>query len=221
MKTADINPEIKDDELFFKIIELVKTRKPRTIVEIGSSTGLGSTQAFVRGILEAGLECQLCCLECVKPRFDALVRNVSRHPFVHCIRASSVPVSGWMTDDQIAEFWHAHPDLPMRRFSVDMLQRWRREDIAESADVDHDGIAAACRTMRCDRPDMVLIDGSAFSGMAEMKATLGTGTYVLDDVWDIKNWDAYSYLRTHDGYRCTFQNRGVRNGYAVFEGSDV
>ena len=220
MKTADFRPEIKDDELFYKIIDLVKDKKPRTILEIGSATGLGSTQAFIKGIEESGIESVLCCIESVESRFNTLVSNTSKYPFIHCIRASSVPVSQLMTEQQIEKFWNEHPKLGIRRYSLKMIKGWMAEDIKEVSDAPQNGIELANKFMVCDCPNMVLIDGSAFSGYAELVAVMGSDTIILDDTMDIKNWESFHKLsngNTLYGYRLIAENRKYRNGYAIFE----
>ena len=54
-----MKPEIYNDELFYKILELVQKYKPKTILEIGSAEGTGSTQALIKGINHT------CILFCV------------------------------------------------------------------------------------------------------------------------------------------------------------
>lgn len=217
MKTANFQPEILNDELFYLIIELVKSKKPKTIIEVGSATGLGSTQAFIRGITEGKIEATLCCIESVGERFEALSENTSQHEFVRCIRASSVPLSQLMTEAQIEQFWKQHTSFGIRSYPLKMVQGWRREDVQEAAGIPENGIELANKSMGCVSPDMALIDGSAFSGHAEMMALWGTRTIILDDVMDIKNFDAYQKLSQDSAYTLTKENRKYRNGYAVFE----
>ena len=48
--TDIIKPEIKDDELYHYIARVGSTMHLRHILEIGSSSGGGSTEAWVKGI---------------------------------------------------------------------------------------------------------------------------------------------------------------------------
>jgi len=217
MKTVDFRPEILDDKLFYKIIDLIKTEKPRSIIEIGSATGLGSTQAFIRGIRESGANSTLCCIESVLPRYNALVANTSKYGFVRQIRASSVPSTSLMTEQQIDEFWHQNPNLNIRQYSLEMIKSWRTEDIQEAADIPHNGIKIAKEILGCDVPEMALIDGSAFSGYAELIELWGTKIIILDDVMDIKNLSSYKKLSMDESYVMIEEDRSYRNGYAVFK----
>jgi len=65
--------------------------------------------------------------------------------------------------------------------------------------------------------DMVLIDGSEFTGEAELYHCLGARVIALDDVNSHKCFNAYRILANHVSYALTHQNMGLRNGFAVFE----
>ena len=85
-------PEIFMDEFYFAIKDCVKKYRPKTILEIGSWDGTGSTRAFVEGITEGVFEGifgydqvpKLYCLEAQKDRYDSLVKNMQGFPFVKC-----------------------------------------------------------------------------------------------------------------------------------------
>lgn len=47
-----IPPEIKNDEFYTAIQELARKENIKTVLEIGSSSGEGSTEALVRGLPE-------------------------------------------------------------------------------------------------------------------------------------------------------------------------
>ena len=64
-----IPPEIVDDEFYEVIRTLARTATVRTVLEIGSSTGEGSTRAFVEGLSENPVRPRLFCLEVSHPRY--------------------------------------------------------------------------------------------------------------------------------------------------------
>jgi len=65
-----IPPEIKNDEFYEAIIKLTSTEKIKTILEIGSSDGSGSTKAFAEGLKRNSNNPILFCLEVSRPRFE-------------------------------------------------------------------------------------------------------------------------------------------------------
>ena len=76
-----ISPEIKHD-LFYRTIEAIGRYAPvRHVLEIGSSSGEGSTEAWVRGMRENVLRPRLYCLEVSRVRFEALSRHWEKEDF--------------------------------------------------------------------------------------------------------------------------------------------
>src|SRR3990167_6712350 len=70
-----IPPEIKNDSFYYAIYRLAKTEAISTILEIGSSSGDGSTEAFVLGLTENSFKPTLFCMEISMPRFTALKKR--------------------------------------------------------------------------------------------------------------------------------------------------
>ena len=68
-----------------------------------------------------------------------------------------------------------------------------------------------------DRFGMVLIDGSEFTGEAELAEVYGADYILLDDIGTFKNMAGFERLRDDPEYRMTASNPDLRNGYAVFE----
>jgi hypothetical protein len=64
---------------------------------------------------------------------------------------------------------------------------------------------------------MVLIDGSEFTGEAELFHTIGARVIALDDVNSHKCFNVYRMLSNNVSYALTHQNFELRNGFAVFE----
>lgn len=69
-----IAPEIINDAFYEAIYKLGSSEEVKTILEIGSSSGVGSTQAFVKGIRVNPLHSTLFCMELSKERFALLAR---------------------------------------------------------------------------------------------------------------------------------------------------
>ena len=67
-----IPPEIKNDDFYTIIQQLAKTEDIKTVLEIGSSSGGGSTEAFVTGMRENPNQPKLFCMEVSQARFTEL-----------------------------------------------------------------------------------------------------------------------------------------------------
>ncbi len=68
--------------------------------------------------------------------------------------------------------------------------------------------------------DLVLIDGSEFTGAAELDRVYGARCIALDDVNAYKNYDNYQRLKRDARYRLVEEDWSTRNGYAIFRRRD-
>lgn len=65
--------------------------------------------------------------------------------------------------------------------------------------------------------DVVLIDGSAFTGRAELGEIYGAWHIALDDIGTLKNHANFARLSADRDYELVESSIHLRNGYAVFE----
>ena len=63
----------------------------------------------------------------------------------------------------------------------------------------------------------MLIDGSEFTGRAELDEVIGARFLLLDDTLTYKNYDNVRRLEADERYRLVEADRCVRNGFAIFE----
>ncbi len=65
--------------------------------------------------------------------------------------------------------------------------------------------------------DMILIDGSEFTGQAEFPHVYGAKWILLDDIRTFKNYNNYMKLAFDPHYKLVEVKLNLRNGYAVFK----
>lgn len=214
-----MQPEIYNDELFFKIVDLVGDRRPAHILEIGSGAGRGSTQAFIKGSQYSMNPVRLYCIEAHKDRYAKLKELENTHRTLFAYNVSSVSVGDYMTDVEVEDFYNTHEDMQnIRKFPLEEIKRWRNDEISYIVknDTKQNGIEIIMAEHKLSKFDMVLIDGSPFTGGAELRAVYGAGIIILDDTVDIKNCGACEQLRADPAYGLIAENPELRNGYAVF-----
>lgn len=213
-----IAPEIADDRFFALLEELAARPDVRSILEIGSSSGEGSTAALVRGARRNPSSPQLHCMEVSAPRFERLVENYRGVPFVHCHRASSVPLERFPTEADVSRFYDEVPSRLRRTPRFEVL-RWLAQDVAyvRAHGLSANGIGDIRRVHGIDRFDLVLIDGSEFTGGAELDEVYGARLIALDDTETFKNFRGRERLGADPGYRLLEESARLRNGFAVFE----
>jgi len=64
---------------------------------------------------------------------------------------------------------------------------------------------------------MVLIDGSEFTGHAELNLVMGAKIIALDDINAFKNYQSYQILISDPNYKIIARDVSLRNGFAIFE----
>lgn len=212
-----IPPEIKNDAFYRAIYQLAKTESISTILEIGSSSGDGSTEAFVRGIAENPHKPTLFCMEISKPRFQSLKSRYEHIPYVQCYNVSSIPLESFPSESDIISFMSTRSNLDM--YGCERVLGWLRQDLdyVRNAHVPTNGIEMIKAENNIHHFDMVLIDGSEFSGIAEFKLVYGARFILLDDINTFKNRHNYQQLLHDPQYELLEQDTQLRNGYAIFK----
>lgn len=212
-----IPPEIKDDDLYRAIRTLSAEAPLRHILEIGSSAGGGSTEAFVQGIMQNPTRPVLYCMEISTARFQSLQARYGNHPQVRCLQASSVGLEQFPTEKELALFYRFVPTA-LNNYPLETVLGWLRQDIAylRENDIPPNGIRQIKERFAIATFDMVLIDGSEFLGRAELEEVYGAGIIALDDINGFKNIHNYQRLAEDTQYSLVLENHALRNGFAIF-----
>jgi hypothetical protein len=213
-----IGPEIAGDAFAEIIEEIGATAGVHEILEIGSSTGEGSTAAWIRGALRNPVRPRLHCLEVSAERYAALVRRWREHEFVHCYHLSSLPLERFPSPAEVARF-HRQVRSPLNEYELETVLGWLQQDTnyLREHDLSSAGIAEVKAKHGIEVFDAVLIDGSEFTGRAELDEVYGARFLLLDDTETFKNRDNARRLRGDPAYRLKLADPATRNGFAVFE----
>jgi len=212
-----IPPEIRDDRFAAVIQEIASRPEVRLILEEGSSSGDGSTDAFVAGALRNPEPPQLHCVELSDVRFQLLVARHGHHDFVHCHNVSAVSSQRFASEADVADFCRGFRPWLKRRSRKRYLA-WRDQDLSYvgASGKDRDGIREIREQHAPDGFDAVLIDGSEFTGAAVLEDVYGARFLLLDDIRSIKNYGNYQRLRKDGAYELIERSWRLRNGFAVF-----
>lgn len=213
-----IRPEIKNDRFSRLIAKVAATDGVHQILEIGSAAGDGSTEAFVLGALRNRLRPVLHCLEISRVRFAALCDRYRDIEFVKCYNVSSVPLERFPSAEEITAF-HRDAGTKLSRVRLDLVLSWLNQDkeYLTTHDLSAHGIRQVKEANNITHFDAVLIDGSEFTGSAELEEVYGARFLLLDDVRTYKNHDNMMRLSADPTYRLVKKSRWPRNGFAVFE----
>ncbi len=212
-----IAPEIINDRFQQTIYSIAANQPLRHILEIGSSSGDGSTKAWVQGIQENPNKPIIHCIELSKPRYQALQNYYSGNSQVHCYWASSVGAECFPTEPEITDFYNTVASK-LRQWPLENVLGWRQNDLdyIYSNNAPANGIKQALRNINQLAFDAVLIDGSEFTGVAEFAQIYGATWILLDDILTYKNWNVFHYLSNDSRYQNITTQLSVRNGFSVF-----
>lgn len=217
-----IAPEIKQDRFYDLIMSIAANQPLTNVLEIGSSAGGGSTEAFVRGLAVNPSKPRLFCLEVSKPRFNILRETYRPFNFVSCYNMSSVAIEEFPSAEDVAHFYRSVRSK-LQRYELAEVLRWLRQDIdyVNSSGVDSGAIERIKEDHGITTFDLVLIDGSEFTGEVEFEKIYGAKIILLDDVDSFKNFKVRKRLLADPNYRLVIEDRELRNGFSIFRRKDV
>jgi predicted O-methyltransferase YrrM len=213
-----IPAEVKNDDFYRAIRNIAKEEDIQTVIEIGSSSGQGSTEAFVTGLRENPNQPLLFCLEISKPRFAALQNTYKDDAFVKCYNVSSVSLEQFADEEEVIKFYKSH-QTNLNNYRLEEVIGWLHQDIEyiKQSGVSGRGIAQIKEQNNIDFFDVALIDGSEFTGSSELDEVYGAKYIFLDDTNAFKNYNNLQRLYQDSDYTVITENKRVRNGFAIFK----
>jgi hypothetical protein len=177
-------------------------------LEIGGGTGDGSTQCIQTN--------KLFSIENHPDRIGRHSMNLSARGGVS-IEGTATLAKLWMNQLDVAEFYGANK-TNLNQYPLDQVLGWYHECVEFAQPYSTNAIEDIHFNHNVDF-NFVLIDGSPFSGEAELRCVrpflAEKAIIALDDVNDIKNLANYNKLK---GFaKLLWEDWSVRNGAAIFK----
>jgi len=177
-------------------------------LEIGGGTGDGSTQCIRTK--------RLFSIENHPDRIGRHSMNLSAKGGVSVKGTATLPKL-WMNQLDVAEFYGTNK-TNLNQYPLDQVLGWYHECVESAEPYSTNAIEDIHFDHKVDF-NFVLIDGSPFSGEAELRCVrpflAEKAIIALDDVNDIKNWTNYQKLKGFS--KLLWEDWSVRNGAAIFE----
>jgi hypothetical protein len=214
---AIIAPEVLGTPLFARIQEIVSSDSSiRNILEIGASSGDGSTEAFVAGIGQR--PGSIYTFEISRTRFARLQQRYRHVPQLRALNESSVAIADFPSTQELETF-HRQTKTNLSRTPLNEVLRWMAADIdyIHKHRIPQDGIARLKARAGLETFDCVLIDGSEFTGRKEFELVYGSKYIILDDINAFKNYANHQRLLDDANYELIESNFECRNGYSIFK----
>lgn len=177
-------------------------------LEIGGGTGDGSTQCIRTK--------RLFSIENHPDRIGRHSMNLSARGGVSINGTATLPKL-WMNQLDVAEFYGTNKTT-LNQYPLDQVLGWYHECIEFAQPYSTNAIEDIHFEHNVDF-NFVLIDGSPFSGEAELRCVrpflAEKAIIALDDINDIKNLANYNKLKGFG--KLLWEDWSVRNGAAIFE----
>jgi len=216
-----IPTEIKGDVFCRLIWDLAATEPLHHVLQIGSPAGGYSTEALVAGLSVNPGSPKLFCLEASRPGFELLRSTYADRPFVHCYHMSSVRTDEF-PDGAFVETSNQSTPTAMHKYQSQEVLGWREADIAyvRDAHVAAEAVDHLKAEHDIDTFDLVLIDGSEFTGEVDLEKVIGARIILLHHTSAHNCHAARRKLLAHPAYECFVDNQKLRNGYSAFRRRD-
>jgi len=212
--------EICDDEFSKYITRIASNKTNKLFVEIGSSAGAGSTKQFIEALRKREDKnlCKLICFEVSEPRSELLKTSYGQHHFVYIFNKSSIKLSEYPKYKDVIAFY-LKTKSNLKRYGLIVVLSWLRLELKylrKKGFGKNSGLEIMLKDFG-DDIDVLLIDGSEFTGEAEFHH-LKTAKYVLlDDINGFKNYKNYRNLMNSSDHQIIVVNETLRNGFAIFK----
>jgi hypothetical protein len=215
-----IGGEICGDQFYDLLKSYASRLDLKLFLEIGSSAGGGSTQAFVDAISKRSDSdhVSVYCFELSKNRFKLLAETYNAFPFIKPYNVSSISTDEFPEVSSVTKFYQ-NVKSSLNAYPIETILQWYWQDInyIKNSGLDQNGILHVKEINHINVFDMVLIDGSEFTGEVELNFVIGSKVIALDDINTFKCYDAFNKLSADSNYVLKHSNRKLRNGYAIFE----
>jgi len=212
-----IPPEIKYDPFYHSIINLIQNSNDiHNILEIGASSGDGSTEAFQIGKKNKNIK--LFSLEVCTERFNVLKTRYNSDPDFFPYNISSIKLSEFPDKNVVVDFYNTCSTI-LNNTPLETVLKWYENDIMyiKSNGIEENGIEMVKAEHNIDTFDCVLIDGSEFTGLVEYNHIRGAKYILLDDINTYKTFQTNELLASDPTYKCLCINNNVRNGFAIYK----
>jgi hypothetical protein len=223
-----IPPEVQSGRFFELIQEISAYSNVCAILEIGSSSGEGSTRALLESLAKIpSASKQVHCMEISRERHQKLKEYLDSDSRFYPHRLSSVSTSEFPPFRVIENFYKT-VNSKLSEYELDTIKSWYIKDlkflnenpglIPVRADGQRiSGISWIKDKYSIDSFDFVIIDGGEFTGSAEFAYCHDSRYVALDDTNSFKTWDVRKQLYSDPRYKLIDENGIERNGWAIFE----
>lgn len=212
-------PSKIDEELYFIIQGFIYDvlnhgGQIDSILVVGAGSGEGIVQAIVSAYPNSDAR-MLFCIEPKENEFHELAATYSN--VATLCNCSSVSTENYISADELAAFYKYIPSI-MNNFPLELFTEMLNSE-KQYLDTSHrslDCINDIKRLYNRDRFYFVVLNGSQFSGKADLDAIYGADFILLTSINSVKDYANHRRLCEDDNYSLILTNASARAGYSMF-----
>lgn len=188
------------------IYDMCKQDDIKTIVEIGTWNGMGSTKCIYDAISEKKGEYLVYSLECNQEFYNICLENYKVLPTLNNF---NLILGSIIEPEENLDPMYNYDDKFFIQYPRYIQSTWFKEDMKNCKKVSN------VLSIMPDKIDLVILDGGEFSSLSEYNKLKDRSTYfILDDTNIIKNNEVANLMRNSSDYQILFDSN-ERNGYLV------
>jgi hypothetical protein len=185
------------------IYNLSKREDVKTIFEIGTWTGLGSTMCVIKGIIDSRKKKKFISLELYNEMFQIALKNLKRYK-------NRVELINGRIIDYEDTFWFDHTKIDFKTdyharlyYNMDMNYLKNSENVIDKIP---------------EQIDLLILDGGEYTTYPEwLKLKDRSRIVVLDDTNILKTKKIRDEIILSEKYNIIHDDTKSRNGFSVFE----
>lgn len=202
---GQINRGSKLGEIIFN---LCKQDDVKTIVDIGTWNGMGTTKCIYDACLEKK-EYEVYSIESNPSLYSQAVNNLPKILNFNLLLGRIIEPEELVDIDKCDEKFF-NGSLGLGTFDRNIQKSWLAEDAANYKATPN------VLNILPEKIDLLILDGGEFSSLAEFHKLKDRTTYVvLDDIVPIKNNEVASIMRNNPQYKVLSDEPHDRNGFLV------
>ncbi len=190
--------------------------RPKTILDLGAASGLGSTTVLAEAVAEHNLSARIYAVESAVNTFAHLKVNVARFACVTPLHGSVVNANALPTwEETLADVCSRHNHV-LEHITAEELRHWYDHTKSETETLwrRQGGIL---EEIPIKVFDLVVIDADLFFAREALSAVINrTNILVLDDVAEHKNAGTHEYLSAHPDWEIMDMDLNDRHGWSIF-----
>jgi hypothetical protein len=187
------------------IYDMCKQDDIKTIVEIGTWNGMGTTKCIYDSIVDNNkMDYSVYSLESNSIFYNQAIFNLPKIENFNIILGRIVEVDELINIDECDDKFF----VPIS--NKEIIKDWLVDDLQNYKNIEN------VLDQMPDKIDLLILDGGEFSSLSEFKKLKDRTTYfVLDDTLLIKNNEVADIMRNDSNYQILYDNTSDRNGFLI------